>query len=70
MWIKWWKYKISWILIITALLSMFFSFLSAKFIIYPYNIIIVLLICFIGGQIMYRSAKNAIEKWIENKKQN
>lgn len=68
--LKWWKNKDYCIFVITAFLSVLLSALSAVFIREPYNFILVLLICLIGGNIMKYKKNKLINSLVDklNKK--
>lgn len=66
-WIKWWKNKDYCLLLLVVLLIMLGSFLSAKFIIYPMNLIIVLLLCALGGYILKKKMTKIIVNILESK---
>lgn len=68
--LKWWKNKDYCIFVITAFLSVLLAALSAVFIVDPYNIILVFLICFIGGTIMRHKKNKLINNLVDklNKK--
>jgi hypothetical protein len=64
-WIKWWKNKNVWTIIFAGLLAMTFSILSAIYLIYPYNLIGVLVACFIGGQIIHYTMRKILDKYAD-----
>lgn len=71
-WVKWWKSKDAWIIIIAGLLAMATSFCSAYFLQWPWNLIGVIILCIPAGIIMRKTLIkiliNIITKNTNNKK--
>lgn len=63
-WIKWWKNKDFCVILIAGFLSVILSALSAIFLPleFPYNLMVVLFICAVGGNIMRIKAKKILDK--------
>lgn len=67
-WVKWWENKNLLTIVLTALLSVACSVVSAVYIpIFPWNLIVVIIICGIGGGIIYRTARRIIDDFVKSK---
>lgn len=67
-WVKWWRSKTAWIIIITAAVAMVGSFLCAYYLAYPLNLIAVIAWCVPSGIIIRKVAIEAIIKKLKDKK--
>jgi hypothetical protein len=63
-WVKWWKNKDFCIILIAGFLSVILSALSVEFLPlkFPYNLILVLIICAIGGNVIRIKARRILDK--------
>ncbi len=63
-WVKWWKSKFAWTIIGLVALAMVLSFLSAYFIVDPWGLIGVFLICLPTGYILRRMVIKKIDEFV------
>lgn len=67
-WIKWWENKNLLTIVLTALLSVACGAVSAVYIpIFPWNLIVVIIISGIGGGIIYRTGRRIIDDFVKSK---
>lgn len=66
-WIKWWKSKDAWIIIISALIAMAIAFCSAYFLYWPWNLIGAIIPCIPAGIIIRKTLIKIINKLSDNK---
>lgn len=61
-WVKWYRSKTAWVIIITAVVALVGAFASASLLPYPYNIIGAIAICIPCGWYIRRTAIKAMTK--------
>ena len=60
-WIKWWKNKDFCIILASCLLTIVISAIIAQFVAFPYNLIIILVLCAINGFIVRKFGTRMIK---------
>ena len=61
-WVKWYRSRTAWVIIITAVVALVGAFASASLLPYPYNIIGAIAICIPCGWYIRRTAIKAMTK--------
>ena len=67
MWVKWYRSKTAWVIIITAVVAMVGAFVSAYYLPYPLNLIGAIACCVPSGIIIRKVAIKAMTKKGEEK---
>jgi hypothetical protein len=67
-WVKWYRSKTAWVIIIAGLVAMVGAFLCAYYLQYPYNLICAIACCIPGGIIIRKSIIKALESSINTEK--
>lgn len=67
-WIKWWKSKLAWTIIIAGLVAMVGAFILAYFLPSPYNIIGACLACVPSGIVIRRAVAKKLTEMAENER--
>lgn len=62
MWVKWYRSKTAWVIIITAVVAMVGAFVSAYYLAYPLNLITTIACCVPSGIIIRKVAIKAMTK--------
>ena len=66
-WVKWYRSKTAWVIIITAVVALVGAFLCAYYLPYPLNLITAIVWCIPAGIIIRKVAIKALEKKGEDK---
>jgi multidrug efflux pump subunit AcrB len=66
-WVKWYRSKTAWVIIITAVVAMVGAFLCAYYLAYPLNLITTIACCVPAGIIIRRAIIKALTKEGEEK---
>lgn len=61
-WVKWYRSKTAWVIIITAVVALVGAFLCAYYLPYPLNLITAFVWCIPAGIIIRKVAIKALEK--------
>lgn len=67
-WVKWYRNKTVWVIIITGLMAMVGAFLCAYYLPFPYNLIGAIACCIPGGIIIRKGIIKALESSINTEK--
>lgn len=67
-WIKWWKSKLAWTIIIAGIVAMAGAFLLAYFLPLPYNLIGAFLACVPSGIVIRRAISKKLTEIAEKNK--
>ena len=67
MWVKWYRSKTAWVIIIAAVVAMVGAFLCAYYLAYPLNLITAIACCVPSGIIIRKVAIKALTKKGEEK---
>ena len=62
MWVKWYRSKTAWVIIIAAVVAMVGAFVSAYYLPYPLNLITAIVWCIPAGIIIRKVAIKALTK--------
>jgi cation transport ATPase len=62
MWVKWYRSKTAWVIIIAAVVAMVGAFCCAYYLAYPLNLITAIACCVPSGIVMRKAIIKAMEK--------
>lgn len=67
-WVKWWRSKTAWTIIIAAVVAMVGAFLCAYYLPYPWSLIAPIACCIPGGITIRKGIIKALESYINTEK--